>query len=74
MTRLTLALYLAAFGLIGPAAFVGAVYATAEAVHHAGWNPFSPSFDASPASATTAPPVGPESAALKASRGMESQS
>jgi hypothetical protein len=41
VTRLTLALYLAAFGLIGPAAFVGAVYATAEAVHHAGWNPYA---------------------------------
>jgi hypothetical protein len=59
MTRLTLALYLAAFGLIGL---------------NVGRYVLSPSFDASPASATTAPPVGPESAALKASRGMESRS
>jgi hypothetical protein len=41
MRSLTIALYLAAFGLIGPAAFVGALYATAEAVHHAGWNPYA---------------------------------
>lgn len=54
-------------GILMAVIAVLALYATAEAIHHAGLNPFSPASDAPPASAQHA-------TVSEASRGMGSGS